>query len=202
MIEKHLRARGIHSPGVLAAMQRVPRDRFTPAKFQDEAYADRALAISCGQTISQPYMVALMTQALELTGEETVLEVGTGSGYQTAILAELAREIISVERHGPLSQTAGELLSELAYRNLTLVVGDGTQGYAARAPYERILVTAAAWRCPPALFDQLQDGGILVAPIGSAETQILQVIRKTDGRAQVSALTACRFVPLVGSENL
>jgi protein-L-isoaspartate(D-aspartate) O-methyltransferase len=201
MLRKQLRGRGILDQHVLHAMDCVPRERFVSPETVDQAYADRALAIGCGQTISQPYIVALMTQALECSGRETVLEIGTGSGYQTAVLAEVAHEVISVERHAPLSEQAGALLRQLGYRNVTLVVGDGTVGWPARAPYDRIIVTAAAAQCPPALFDQLKEGGILVIPLGGHEYEALQAIRNVAGSPQATNLSACRFVPLVGAQG-
>jgi protein-L-isoaspartate(D-aspartate) O-methyltransferase len=201
MLGRQLQQRGIDDPRVLAAMARVPRDRFVPAEVRDYAYADRALPIDCGQTISQPYIVGLMTQALELSGTELVLEVGAGSGYQTAILAELAREVISIERHADLAAQARVLLSELGYGNVVLLTGDGTLGWPDRAPYDRILVTAAAASCPPPLFTQLAEGGILIIPLGGREHQTLQVIRKQDGRPHTTSISGCRFVPLVGKEG-
>jgi protein-L-isoaspartate(D-aspartate) O-methyltransferase len=201
MLRKQLQGRGIWSHAVLAAMAKVPRERFVPADQRAEAYADRAMAIGCHQTISQPYIVALMTQALELSGSEKVLEVGTGSGYQTAILAELAAEVISIERHVELSQSASAVLAELGYENVRLVVGDGTLGYPQAAPFDRIIVTAAAERCPSALFEQLSGGGIVVIPVGCEEHQILQAIRKVDDEPRVISLTPCRFVPLIGEQG-
>ena len=201
MVRTQLQRRGIHDDRVLAAMADVPRDRFVAEGMRAQAYADRALAIDCSQTISQPYIVALMTQALELLGRETVLEIGTGSGYQTAILAELARDVVSVERHGDLSKRAGAVLDELGYRNVTLIAGDGTLGWAARSPFERIIVTAAAADCPPALFEQLEEAGVLVIPVGGRDCQRLQTIRKVAGRAETSHLTTCRFVPLIGAQG-
>ncbi len=199
MLRKQLQRRGIHHQGVLAAMAKVPRERFIAPELRDEAYADRALAIDCSQTISQPYIVGLMTQALELSGPQKVLEIGTGSGYQTAILAELARQVVSVERHAVLSQQAGRILSELGYRNVTLVTGDGTLGCPDHSPFDRIIVTAAAAEYPLTLFDQLEEGGILVIPLGGRDYQTLQAIRKLAGRPQAMNLSACRFVPLVGA---
>ena len=196
MLRRNLQGRGIHDRRLLSAMAKVPRERFIAPAMQDEAYADRALAIGCGQTISQPYIVALMTEALELTGAERVLEIGTGSGYQTALLAELAAEVVSVERHADLSRRAGAVLSELGYHNVTLVVGDGTLGRPASAPYDRVLVTAAA--VPPAFYEQLIDGGILVLPVGEKDHQVLEAIRKTAAGPVAETLTACRFVPLIG----
>jgi protein-L-isoaspartate(D-aspartate) O-methyltransferase len=201
MLREHLEARGIRDPRVLEAMARVPRERFVGEEIRDLAYADRALAIPCGQTISQPYIVALMSQALELSGTEKVLEVGTGSGYQTAILAELAGHVVSIEQHALLSAQAARLLEELGYRNLTLVTGDGTQGYPPEAPYDRILVAAAAARCPKALLDQLNNGGAVVIPIGGSESQMLQAIRKQDGETTAANLSPCRFVPLIGAQG-
>ena len=199
MLRRHLRGRGIHDPCVLEAMAAVPREAFLPPELQDEAYADRALPIACDQTISQPYIVALMTQALELSGTETVLEIGTGSGYQTAILANLAARVVSLERHAALSATARRRLAALGYQNVELVIGDGTLGWPPRAPYGRIIVTAAAADYPPALIEQLADGGLLVIPVGGAEHQVLQAVRKRDGRLATAALSPCRFVPLIGA---
>ncbi len=201
MIEDQLQRRGIRDPRVLTAMAKVPREAFVPPDEQTEAYADRALALDCGQTISQPYIVALMTEALELTGHESVLEIGTGSGYQAAVLCELARWLVSVERHAELSARAAATLKALGYNNCSLVVGDGTYGWTEFAPYDRIIVTAAAQRMPQALFDQLIEGGILVIPLGLGEAQSLQAIRKIAGKPVARELSGCRFVPLVGSEE-
>lgn len=199
MIHDQLARRGISEPRVLAAMSRVPRERFVERGQEDQAYEDRALSIECDQTISQPYIVGLMTQALGLQGDERVLEIGTGSGYQTAILAELAARVVSIERHADLSRRAGEVLRDLGYENVRLVVGDGSSGWPAESPYDRIIVTAAASQPPDALFEQLHDGGILVIPIGDRENQTLVAVRKTDGKRQSTALSGCRFVPLVGA---
>jgi len=201
MLRSQLRRRGIVDRRVLAAMGKVPRERFIPDDLLEEAYADRALPIDCCQTISQPYIVGLMTEALELAGEEKVLEIGTGSGYQTAILAELVREVVSIERHDALSHQAGIVLSELGYGNVTLIVGDGTRGCPQRSPFDRIMVTAAAPEYPPALFDQLAEGGILVIPLGGRDYQALQAIHKVAGRPKSRTLSACRFVPLIGTQG-
>lgn len=201
MLRKQLQNRGIHDRGVLGAMGKVPRERFIPPELHNEAYADRALAIDCGQTISQPFIVGLMTQALELSGREKVLEVGTGSGYQTAILAELAAEVVTVERYPELARRAASVLAELGYGNITVQVADGTLGCPERAPFDRIMVTAAAAETPPALFDQLGERGILVIPLGGRDCQALQAIRKLAGRPQPVVLSACRFVPLVGAQG-
>lgn len=197
MVHRDLETRGIRSPRVLEAMSRVPRERFVSPEFLDEAYADEALPIDCQQTISQPYMVAKMTEALELAGGEKVLEIGTGSGYQTAVLAEMGCRVVSMERHAALHQSAKERLAALGYGDVELLVGDGSLGCPQQAPFDRILVTAAAAEVPPALFDQLAEGGILVGPFGGPREQVLQAIRKVRGEAVVADLTACRFVPLV-----
>lgn len=199
MISRHLRARGIGDARVLAAMERVPREVFIGEELTPEAYADAALPIACGQTISQPYIVAMMSEALELTGREMVLEIGTGSGYQTAILAELAREVYSIERHPQLSHIAGARLSALQYQNVHLRIGDGSLGWPEAAPFDRVIITAAAHHCPPALWDQLAEGGLLIGPFGSREEQTMTLIRKIRGEAQATRSIPCRFVPLVSS---
>lgn len=201
MVRRQLRARGIVDPRVLNAMEKIPRERFVPPDSMDQAYADRALCIGCEQTISQPYIVALMTEALELGGGETVLEIGTGSGYQTAILAELAREVFSIERLAPLAEQSRKTLDELDYHNVTIRVGDGTLGWPERAPFARIIVTAMAAECPPALFAQLAEGGILVIPLGERESQTLEAIRKVEGRKHSTSIAGCRFVPLIGEQG-
>lgn len=197
MIEHDLAGRGITSPRVLDAMRRVPRERFVDADAAPYAYDDRALGIACQQTISQPYMVALMTEALDLAPQQRVLEIGTGSGYQTAVLAELAHDVVTVERHEQLSYNSRIILQELGYKNIEFVVGDGALGWPARAPYDRIIVTAGAARLPAALWSQLSEEGRLVIPIGPPHEQCLQVIAKQGGERQERTLTACRFVPLV-----
>lgn len=200
-MQRELAEGGIRSPSVLGVMGRVPRERFVPEGVRHLAYADRALPIACDQTISQPYIVALMTEALALKGGERVLEIGTGSGYQTAVLAELAGEVISIERHEPLSQEAARVLDELGYKNVQLIVGDGTLGWPEGAPYDRILVAAAAAHVPPALEEQLAEGGTLVIPVGPAQQQTLEAYRKVGGRLVAEPLSGCRFVPLVGAED-
>jgi protein-L-isoaspartate(D-aspartate) O-methyltransferase len=201
MLRKHLQARGIVDPRVLDAMARVPRERFVDDSARADAYADRALAIGCGQTISQPYIVALMTQALALRGAERVLEIGTGSGYQTAILSDLAAYVVSIERHEALSREAEAVLAELRYTRVKLIIGDGSLGWPPEAPYDRILVAAAASTPPQHLIEQLAPDGILVIPLGDREQQMLQVIRKVGDRMFAEPLSACRFVPLVGAEG-
>ncbi len=201
MLRKHLQGRGILDVRVLDAIARVPRERFLDESARAEAYADRALAIDCGQTISQPYIVALMTQALALRGTERMLEIGTGSGYQTAILAELAADVVSIERHEALSRRAEAALVELGYSHVKLIVGDGSLGWPSDAPYDRILVTAAAAAPPQHLIDQLTPDGILVIPLGDREEQMLKAIRKVRDKTFAEALSACRFVPLVGAQG-
>ena len=201
MLQVDLRGRGIRDHLTLAAIERVPRERFVPDQLRHEAYSDNAMAIGLGQTISQPYIVAIMTEALELHGPERVLEIGTGSGYQTAVLAEIVREVYTIERFEELSRRAAKTLESLAYDNVTPIVGDGTLGYEAAAPFDRILVTAGAPRIPPALLRQLADGGRLVMPVGDADTQVLHVVCRAGDTFSTTNLTPCRFVPLVGEQG-
>ena len=201
MIKMHLQARGIRDLRVLTAFQKVPRHRFVPEEHTDEAYADHPLPIGHHQTISQPYMVALMSQCLELTGRETVLEIGTGSAYQTAILCELAGQVYSVERIPSLSESAVATLRDLDYHNYELLTADGTLGWPSKAPFDRIVVTAAAPRVPDALKGQLKDGGILVMPVGPALSQQLTVLRREGDRFRPERVCECIFVKLIGSEG-
>lgn len=199
MVRTQIAARGVRDPRVLEAMRRVPRDRFVPASHRADAWADRPVPIGHGQTISQPYMVALMSEALGLRGSERVLEVGTGSGYQAAVLGELAAEVFSVERIAELGERAARTLEELGSANVTVLIGDGCAGLAAYAPFDAILVAAAAPDVPAALRDQLADGGILVVPVGeSAAVQVLTMVRRTGSRFSLEEGTGCRFVPLIG----
>lgn len=179
-------------------MQTVPRHAFVPPEFLAQAYNDQPLSIGEGQTISQPYMVAAMSEALELSGQERVLEIGTGSGYQTAVLSLLAREVFTIETHAPLADMARERLGRLGYRNIQIRVGDGSLGWPEHAPFDAILVTAAAPRVPAPLVEQLGEGGRLLLPVGSAETQQLLRVRCRGGRLSNERLFHCRFVPLVG----
>ncbi len=197
MVETQLRSRGIRDRRVLEAMGRVPREWFVPQEVRQDAYEDSALPIACGQTISQPIIVALMSAALECRGEEKILEIGTGSGYQAAILAEIGGEVYSVERHEELTRQARHVLQQLGYANIHLRTGDGSLGWPEQSPFDRIIVTAAARECPPALWRQLAEGGILAGPFGPPSEQSLVVSRKVNGQAQSSVLTGCRFVPLV-----
>jgi len=199
MVEEHLIARGIKDPRVIEAMRKVPRHLFVEEAFQDRAYGDHALPIGEKQTISQPYMVARMTEALDLTGTEKVLEIGTGSGYQTAVLAELASRVCSTERVRSLFTKAQAILNRLRYRNVVLHLCDGTRGWPEEAPFDAILVTAGAPEIPSALVDQLKPGGRLVIPVGDRTSQVLKRIEKTpEGLATIS-LTGCVFVPLIGT---
>jgi protein-L-isoaspartate(D-aspartate) O-methyltransferase len=198
MLEKQLRARGIRDPRVLSAMLAVSRHAFVLPESLAHAYDDQPLSIGEGQTISQPFMVAAMSEALELGGGERVLEIGTGSGYQTGILSLLAREVFTVETHSALAAAAHERLERLGYRNVQIRIGDGTLGWPEDAPFDAILVTAAAPMIPPPLIQQLAEGGRLVIPAGSAETQQLTRLRCRTGELSSERLFDCRFVPLVG----
>ncbi|HBH54178.1 MAG TPA: protein-L-isoaspartate O-methyltransferase [Planctomycetaceae bacterium] len=193
-----LRREGIQDERVLQVLGEIPRELFVSADFASQAYDNAALPIDEGQTISQPYMVALMTSELHLTGDGTVLEIGTGSGYQAAILSRLCRRVVSVERIPELSRQARKVLQSIGCRNVELVVGDGTLGCPARGPYDGIVVTAAAPDFPEALFSQLREGGRLVVPVGEG-IQVLQTIRRHQGRPQVENVCECRFVPLIGA---
>jgi protein-L-isoaspartate(D-aspartate) O-methyltransferase len=201
MVESQLRNRGIRDERVLSAMLQVPRHEFVPAEYQDKAYADHPIPIAENQTISQPFIIALSLEALALNGSERVLEVGTGSGYQTALLAVLAREVFSIERRPVLAQSAEALLNRLGYANVTIVVGDGSNGVPQFAPFDAIVVSAAAPQVPRSLFDQLAENGRMVIPVGPPHAQELQLVRKQDGHIRVKVLEGCRFVPLIGAEG-
>ena len=197
MVDSQLRARGISDPRVLEAMLRVPRDKFVSQIHQAQAYEDHPLPIGEGQTISQPYIVALMLESLQLTSADKVLEVGTGSGYATALLAELAGEVFSIERHSALAESAREMIGALGYTNVKVSVGDGTHGLPRYAPFDAILVSAAATSPPPALIDQLRENGRMIIPVGRDDSQQLQFIRIIDGRPVISVREPVRFVPLI-----
>ncbi len=197
MVERQVVARGIHDPRVLAALREVPRQMFVDLSLVDHAYDDSALGIDCEQTISQPYIVACMTEALSLQGRERVLEIGTGSGYQAAVLAELAAEVFSIERHLRLAEIARERLNQLGHGGVQIRVGDGCLGWPEAAPFDRIIVTAAGEKLPPALWEQLAEGGIVVAPLGPPTAQKLMRIIKQSGKAVSTPLLDCRFVPLI-----
>lgn len=197
MVNAQLRARGIADERVLAAMGRVPRHEFAPEKYRDQAYQDHPLPIGEGQTISQPYIVALMLEALQLSPTDKVLEIGTGSGYVTALLAELTVQVISIERHASLADAARRMLAELGYPNARVVTADGTAGFPESAPYEAIIVSAAAAEIPPALVTQLAEGGRMIIPVGAEDGQQLRLIRKVNGQVTVEFRELCRFVPLL-----
>jgi protein-L-isoaspartate(D-aspartate) O-methyltransferase len=193
-----LRRRGISDQAVLRAMDEVPREHFVSADLVDNAYADQALPIACGQTISQPYVVAYMTEQLDVEPQHHVLEVGTGSGYQTAVLSRLARDVVSVERYRTLADTARERLRTLGFTNVAIVAGDGFAGVPAQAPFDRIMVTAAAQEAPEALVAQLAEGGKMVLPLGPRDgTQHLVKLTKTAQGLSRQSLIAVRFVPLL-----
>jgi protein-L-isoaspartate(D-aspartate) O-methyltransferase len=198
MVETQIRKRGVSSARVLEAMARVPRHEFVPGQFRIDAYADKPLPIGEGQTISQPYMVAAMTEALELTGGERVLEIGTGSGYQAAVLSLVAREVITLESHTPLALAAQERLTNLGYANVHVHNGDGSAGFPDAAPYDAILVTAGAPAIPQVFAGQLREGGRLVIPVGGWNNQELVQARKESREWKSHKLFACRFVPLLG----
>ena len=201
MVENQLRPRGIKDERVLTAMESVNRHLFVRKDLQDAAYDDRALPTGEGQTISQPYMVALMTELLELKGDERVLEIGTGSGYQSSLLSLLALEVFTVERVDSLAESAKDLLKELGYMNVNVFKGDGTLGLPEYAPFDAIIVTAAAPKVPDAYIDQLKTGGRLVIPVGDKVSQALHLIRKTPSGVEKSTSTSCVFVPLIGENG-
>lgn len=198
MVEEQIRQRGIAAPRVLDAFLSVPRHEFVPVGLRALAYSDGPLSIGEGQTISQPFMVAAMTEALELSGPEKVLEIGTGSGYQAALLSLLAREVHTVERNAVLAEAARERLARLGFANVTVHVGDGTLGLPGQAPFEAIVVTAASPNIPPPLIEQLAERGRLVIPVGDAQQQECLLVSKLEGRITQAILHYCRFVPLVG----
>jgi protein-L-isoaspartate(D-aspartate) O-methyltransferase len=196
MVEFHIRSRGIHDPRILGAMRKVPRHEFVSPSQAGSAYADGPLPIGKGQTISQPYIVAYMTNLLELTGTETVLELGTGCGYQTAILAELAAHVYTIEVIESLSKEAEERLKSMNYSNISFLVGNGRNGWSDSAPYDRIILTAAPVRFPENLFAQLGDKGIAIAPVGDYFQRLMRY-RKKDDKVNEEALVGVSFVPFV-----
>lgn len=198
MVTEQLLARGITDPRVLEAMSALPRHLFVPEEVREHAYADGPLPIGENQTISQPYIVALMTQLLRLEGHETVLEVGTGSGYQTALLCTLARQVFSVERYEALAQRATRILHELGYENLAIMTGDGSRGLLAHGPFDAILITAAAPSVPQTMLEQLAEGGRLVVPVGGAEGQVLERWTRRGRRFKHEKIIPVSFVPLRG----
>jgi len=194
-----LRQRGISDQAVLRAMDEVPREHFVAADYADSAYADQALPIACGQTISQPYVVAYMTEQLDVHPQHRVLEIGTGSGYQAAILSRIAREVVSIERYRTLADAARDRLKTLGYENVTVIAGDGFAGAPERAPFDRIMVTAAAEEVPQVLVEQLAAGGKMVLPLGprKAPQYIVKLTKKPSGEIVRDELIAVRFVPLL-----
>jgi len=197
MVRTQIADRGIRDLRVLAAMREVPRHEFVFESLQGDAYEDHPLPIGAGQTISQPYIVAIMLKHLDLQATDRILEVGTGSGYVAALLSRMCAEVYSMERHPQLAGSAESTLRQLGYSNVKITVGDGTQGWPEYAPYDAILVSAATAEMPPALFAQLREGGRMIVPVGSFISQELQLIRKVGGQVMAELLEGCRFVPLV-----
>ncbi len=201
MVVEQIEERGIRDRRVLEVMERVPRHEFVPEEYRAFAYEDSPLPIGEGQTISQPYIVALMTECLNLEGEEKVLEVGTGSGYQAAILSELAKEVYTIEIVGPLAERAEELLKNLGYRNVKVRCGDGYLGWEEYAPFDGIIVTCAPEHIPQPLIDQLAEGGRMVIPVGETQfPQVLKLLEKREGKVTVRNVVPVRFVPMTGDE--
>lgn len=201
MVETQIILRGVKDQKVIDAMLKVPRHRFVPEELIDRAYDDMALPIGEGQTISQPYMVAVMTELLELDYSHRVLEIGTGSGYQAAVLAEIAKEVFTIERISSLSERARAIVRDLGYENIYFKVGDGTLGWPEEAPFDRIIITAGAPEIPESLVEQLKDGGIIVAPVGSRYSQVLVKGVKKKGLLVTEESVPCVFVPLVGEQG-
>lgn len=198
MVTQQIMRRGVVTPRVIEAFKKVPRHLFVPEQFQSHSYNDHPLPIGEGQTISQPYIVALMTDLLDLSGEDKVLEIGTGSGYQAAILAELGKEVYTIERHKLLAERAEKIFKELNYQNVKVLVGDGTKGWKEFSPYQKIIVTASAPDVPQPLFIQLDEMGKLVIPIGGRWSQDLVLIEKRKGKMIRKSVCGCVFVPLIG----
>ncbi len=198
MAQEQLIPRNISDQGVLDAFLKIERHKFIPQDLRDNAYADFPLPLGEGQTISQPYIVALMTQELGLAGKEKVLEIGTGSGYQTAVLAELAREVYTIERFESLAKKAKELLLELGYQNIKLKTADGTAGWPEEAPFDRIIITAATSVIPAPLAEQLKEGGKMILPLGESFSQVLTLAQKINNKLETRNICGCVFVPLVG----
>lgn len=201
MVAEQLSARGIHSGRVLAAMASIPRQAFVARQFWNEAYEDHPIPIGEGQTISQPYIVAAMLESLSVAPGDRVLEVGTGTGYQAALLGHLAHTVVSIERQPQLAEDARSNLAMLGYSNVEVITGDGSLGYPPRAPYDRIIVAAASPALPRGLFAQLAEGGRMIVPVGNRDAQVLRLVRKIKGEPHVSDLEACRFVPLLGESG-
>jgi protein-L-isoaspartate(D-aspartate) O-methyltransferase len=201
MVQSQLRARGISDPRVLDAMLRVPREAFVPEPYRAEAYEDHPLPIGENQTISQPYVVAIMLESLQVTPTDIVLEVGTGSGYVTALLAELAAQVFSIERHSALAAKARATIAALGYDNVQMFTGDGTVGLPSYAPFDAIIVSAAAFQVPPSLLSQLREGGRMILPVGYSDSQQLHFIRMVNGQPIISQRDSVRFVPLISDQT-
>jgi len=201
MVEEQLRQRGVHDELVLSAMAIVPREEFVVDRYRSDAYADHPLPIPLGQTVSQPFIVARMIEAAAVKPGSTVLEVGAGTGYEAAILAQIGARVFTIERHAELASLARLNLAALKYENVTVITGDGSEGHEAEAPFDAILVAAAVPDIPSALFEQLAEGGRLVIPIGPPDLQVLYLIRKVAGRRVTVRLEDCRFVPLIGKQG-
>ncbi len=197
MVETQIKARGVKDPRVLSAMLKVERHRFVPKEFQPSSYADQPLPIGEGQTISQPYIVALMTELLELKGDEKVLEIGTGSGYQAAILAELAKEVYSIEIVESLAISAKKLLQELGYQNIQVKIGDGYLGWPEAAPFDAIIVTCAPDHIPKPLIEQLKEGGRMVVPVGTYSQELKKIVKRS-GKIETADILPVIFVPMTG----
>jgi protein-L-isoaspartate(D-aspartate) O-methyltransferase len=201
MVDAQLRRRGIYDERVLHAMETVPRHEFVPWQLQREAYRDSPVPIGEGQTISQPYIVGHMLQALQLGSQDKVLEVGTGTGYEAAVMSRIVQEVYTIERFASLAEAAKKSFDRLGYTNIHVLVGDGSRGYPEAAPYDAIIVAAAAPRVPEALLEQLGDGGRMIIPVGPSDLQQLFLVSKHDGNIKKRSLDACRFVPLVGEHG-
>jgi protein-L-isoaspartate(D-aspartate) O-methyltransferase len=200
MVEQQIRRRGISDSRILDIMEKLPREKFVPEGSASQAFNDQALSIDCGQTISQPYMVASMTDALDVSATHRVLEIGTGSGYQAAILSQLAKHVYTIDRHTPLVESARRRIEAFEIHNISFKVGDGSKGWAEQAPFDRIMVTAAAPEVPQTLVNQLVDGGRMVIPVGSAFEQTLTVVERIGDKTHEMPRFPCRFVKFVGSE--
>jgi len=198
MVERQIQWRGIKDTLVLKAMRNVPRHLFVPDYIQDQAYMDSPLPIGEGQTISQPYIVAFMTEALQLKGGEKVLEIGTGSGYQAAVLAEIARQVYTIEIVPSLGLRAQQLLKKLGYKNIYVTIGDGYQGLPEQAPFDAVIVTAAPGHIPQPLADQLKKGGRMIIPVGDFHQELMLITKKPDGTVKKQSVLPVRFVPMTG----
>jgi protein-L-isoaspartate(D-aspartate) O-methyltransferase len=204
MITRHVEARGLDDPALLAALRAVPREEFVSAEYVDAAYADSPLPIESGQTISQPYIVALMIDAAGIGPADKVLEVGAGSGYAAAVIGQLAKEVVAIERHGELARLAAGRMERLGYDNVKIVEGDGTNGWPPAAPFDAILAAASGSHVPQVLIDQLKPGGRLVMPIGGVQSvqELVKITKQADGSLDSESLGGVRFVPLIGAQGL